>query len=554
MNKRVWSCVLLVILMTSLLAGCAAPAPASAPEPTKQEASAPQPTAAPATEEVKPASEPKGKITLFDSTGYYPINIFHTSDIKSIQTAMYDSLLSLSLDYTTYECQLCETYEVSPDGKTVVFKLRKDVKFHDGTPLNAEAVKFNFDWYMDPKNSPQLNQDWVDVFTSFDVVDEYTLQVNLKEPYAALYATLGGTLLASPTAYKTLGDVEFSSHPVGTGPFMAVEVVENSSILYKRNPDYKWGPKWSSGEPPKVEEFEIRFVKDNAVAYAALETGEATFIKIAPQFIPAAEKNDKLAVNKGVGVSVYYFGWNNSLPMYQDPAMREALSHAINREEIILAAFEGEAYALATFIPPATYGFTEEQNKYAEEKMKLDPALSIKMLDELGYKDVNGDGVREDKEGKPLYFKLYVTNAEELERAAQTIQGQLSEVGLKVEVIPMDSAARSDLLYNCESDLYIGMYGWNDPFILTLMTQKPPNWTCWDDPKVQELGKAINTTMDLNVRANAVTEQLKYMADNYFWVPLWADYNAIGYRKNLKGILWDVAGNPNFLDAYFEGE
>lgn len=558
MKKHFWWILLSVLIISSMvLAGCAPAAEAPAAEAPAAEApaateapaaEAPAATEAPAAEE--PAAERTGKITFIDNTGFYTLNIFRTPWFTMTQGAMYDPMVAPTLELDDYVCVLCKDWEIAEDNLSVTFHLRDDVKFHDGTPFNAEAAKWNYEFYLDIDNGAQINQNWVDYFEGFEVVDEFTLKMNLKQPYAALFADLYLTYIASPTAYQELGDDGFGSAPVGTGPFIPVEIVENSHVLYKANPEYVWGPPWSSGQPPKVAEFEIRFNTDTNVSYAALESGEASYIMIAAENLEAARNNPDIKINQGVDWGLQYFGWNFTKPLYQNIAFREALAHAIDRDEAILAAFGGEAYSIASYVPPSTWGFLEEQNEYAKEKFAYDPELSKQILDEAGIVDTNGDGIREF-EGEEIVKQFAVFQSDEIKRLAETIQSQLLEIGIQLEVAQMESATQAEMLVACQQEFFIRAYGLNDATIVASMVT-PPNRNCWDDAEAQRLAKLVDGTMDPVERQKYVTELNNYMVDQFAWIPIFASYTNVAHRADLKGILWDKAGNPNFHDAYFE--
>ena len=143
---------------------------------------------------------------------------------------------------------LAESWEVARDGKSYTFKLRKNVKFHDGTPFDAAAVKFTFDRIQEPLGAPGVARAFLGPYDGADVVDAHTVRVRLKQPYAPFLRMVGLSPLAplSPTAVQKMGQ-DFSRKPVGTGPFMVKEWVPKSHVTLVRNPDYAWPP--GDGDP-----------------------------------------------------------------------------------------------------------------------------------------------------------------------------------------------------------------------------------------------------------------------------------------------------------------
>ena len=140
---------------------------------------------------------------------------------------------------------LAESWEVARDGKSYTFKLRKNVKFHDGTPFDAAAVKFTFDRIQEPLGAPGVARAFLGPYDGADIVDASTVRVRLKQPYAPFLRMVGLSPLAplSPTAVQKMGQ-DFSRKPVGTGPFMVKEWVPKSHVTLVRNPDYAWPPGW----------------------------------------------------------------------------------------------------------------------------------------------------------------------------------------------------------------------------------------------------------------------------------------------------------------------
>jgi len=331
---------------------------------------------------------------------------------------------------------------------------------------------------------------------------------------------------------------------------MPVEIVENSYVLYEANPNYTWGPEYTSGEPPKLDQVEIRFITDEAVTYAQLETGEATLISVPSQYLEAAQTNPDITIVQGIDWTTRYLGWNFTKPLYQDIEFRQAITHAIDREAVLLAGYGGEAFENASFFPASTWGYQEEMNDYAKSVYTYDPDRSSELLDGLGYLDSDGDGVREAN-GEPIVLPFAYAPSEDIQRIAETIQAQLSAVGIGVELNPMESAAQAEMLVACQQDLFIRQYGLNDATIVASMVT-PPNRNCWDDATAQELAVEMDTTMDADARKAVALELNKYMVAQFAWVPLYSPLSYVAYRSELKGVIFDKIGGMYLYDAYFE--
>src|SRR5438445_237693 len=190
---------------------------------------------------------------------------------------MFESLLFLDTDGKFYPW-LAQRWEYSKDGTSITFHLRRDVKFHDGTPFNGDAVKFTFDTVVDPTLGSQGAIDFLGPYKSTDVIDQYTVRVNWTEPFAAALTNLSNPWLCSivsPTAVRKLGNDGFARNPVGTGPFKFVEWVPRVRVVMERNEEYRWAPPvFNRQAPSALKRLVIRIIPDASTRVAALEKGE----------------------------------------------------------------------------------------------------------------------------------------------------------------------------------------------------------------------------------------------------------------------------------------
>jgi len=175
---------------------------------------------------------------------------------------------------------LAESWEVSPDAKTYTFRLRKGVKFHDGTPFTAEAVKFTMDRVVAPETKAGQSHDQLGPYDHTEVVDDHTAKIGMKQGYAPLLTNLNGYLgIVSPTAVKKMGLAEFARHPVGTGPFVFKEWVPKDHITLVRNPDYTWGSSFFKRRgPAALEQIVFKIIPEESVRTGTLKTGETQYI------------------------------------------------------------------------------------------------------------------------------------------------------------------------------------------------------------------------------------------------------------------------------------
>ncbi len=489
------------------------------------------------------------------SGGYYTLDPYQTSASSIIHDSMYDRLVIPTLDFSKYEPWLAESWDIAPDNLSITFHIRKDVKFHDGTPVNAAAIKWNFDKYLDPNGVASWNGSWKDFFQEVQTPDEYTVVVKLKTPYAPLFSDLCLTYIVSPTAYEKEGPDNFGMNPVGSGPWIPKEIVANDHVLFVRNPDYNWAPAIFENQGPVYpDELMVRFLGDEQVIYASLETGEIQFATLPAQFLPNAEKNKDLTITQGIDTSIWYLGTNASKPPLNDVKLRLAIASSINRDEIIQAGFEGKAFPLYVFLSPSTPGFNSATNDWAKTYQPYDPEKAKALLGELGY-TMGSDGVMVGKDGKPLEISLDFPVGDDVKRVAETIQSQLSEVGIKLQMNQLEASAIAEKLTQCNQQLFIRYTGWVDPSVIDMAFNSRNigaiNRVCYNDPKMDQLLEVTNTTMDLTQRWAAVDEALRYQVDQRPSIPMWSPYAYTAYRAaDIQGLKFDKAAYYYLQDAY----
>ncbi|HEY4908549.1 MAG TPA: ABC transporter substrate-binding protein, partial [Methylomirabilota bacterium] len=195
---------------------------------------------------------------------------------RKILIQFMDTLVVIDPKDGSVKPGLAEKWEVSPDGKAYTFHLRRNVKFHDGTPFDAAAMKFTFDRIQTPLGAPGVARSFIGPYEASEVVDPSTLRVKFKQPYAPFLrmAALSPLGPISPTAVQKLGD-QFSRKPVGTGPFMVKEWITKDQVVLVRNPAYQWAPALAEHQGPAyLDEIVWRFVLEAPTRTAVIQTGE----------------------------------------------------------------------------------------------------------------------------------------------------------------------------------------------------------------------------------------------------------------------------------------
>ncbi|MFO7264706.1 MAG: glutathione ABC transporter substrate-binding protein [Bacillota bacterium] len=317
--------------------------------------------------------------------------------------------------------KLAESYEVSPDGRVWTLYLRRGIAFHDGTPFNAEAVKYNIERIINPANAVTFSF-LLNAVKEVRVVDEYTVQLITEEPFAPMIAHLthSATGIQSPAAIERYGE-DYSRNPVGTGPFMFKEWIPGERITLVRNPNY-WG------EPAQVDEVVFRVVPEDSARMLMVQTGEAhVAVRVPPEMVSVLERDPNITVVRTPSVRVIYVALNN----YQRPdgppnpfadvRVRQAVNYAVDNKAINEFILGGVGRPLDAPIAPGVFGYQPIfQYEYNPQKAR-------QLLAEAGYPN----GFR---------TQLYSPSGRYLKdiEVAEAVQAQLAEVGIIADIVTME--------------------------------------------------------------------------------------------------------------------
>lgn len=531
---RATSLLLILFLISAMLGACG---PTFTPVPSSP---VPEPT-----EEAGPAQGGRliYGLTLIPS-GIDP-HIDASSELGIPLTSVYDTLVYQDLDGNLVP-GLAERWEVSPDGLTYTFYLRRDVVFHDGTPFDAQAVKFNLDRISSPETLSRKAADMLGPYDHTEVVDEYTARVHFREPYAPFLDSASQVYLgmASPAAVEQWGD-EYQLHQVGTGPFIFQEYVPSDHLTLARNPDYAWAPEFYDHDGPAyLDEIEFRFFTDPAVRALALESGEAHVMgELPPQDALRLEGNDEfqlyLVPVPGQPLELFI---NVAKAPTDDLAVRQALLYATDRQAIVDTIFLGYSPVAHGPLTASTMGYEPD----VEEIYTYDPAQAAALLDKAGWVDSDGDGQR-DKDGQNLVLETYVMTWGYLPEVGQILQAQWEQVGVGVDIqvlaFPAAIEAGAEGLHN----LMPMTFSSSDPSILnsTYLSGNADggfNWSKVRDPELDRLLLEATREMDVQRRAE-IYGQIQMMIMNQALVLPIRDYvNINAAVSSVQGLQYDRRG------------
>jgi peptide/nickel transport system substrate-binding protein len=360
-----------------------------------------------------------------------------SSELGIPLNSVYDTLVYQHPDTGELVPGLAERWETSGDGLRYTFYLRRDVTFHDGTPFNAEAVRINLERIANPDTASQKAIFMLGPYQRTEVIDEYSVEIQLGRPYAPLLDGLSQVYLgmASPAALAKWG-ADYQFHQVGTGPFKFLEYVPNDHLTLVRNPDYAWGPSFlTTTGPAHLERIEFRFLVDAATRAPALETGEVGVMgEVPPRDALRLDAMDDFRLHAvPIPGQPAQFFLNIQKPPLDDSTVRQALLYATDREAIVRTIFIGTS--------PAAYGPlsvpTRGYDPTVRELYAPDLEKAGELLEAAGWRDTDNDGLR-DKDGAPLQLTMALGGWGFNPDMAQLLQAQWSQVGvsLNAEVMP----------------------------------------------------------------------------------------------------------------------
>jgi len=456
-----------------------------------------------------------------------------SSDTLTWQTLMqvFDTLVRIEADGSVSPW-LAESWDVSEDGKEVLFKIRQGVKFHNGDTLTTEDVAYSLNRSF---NSPQTVK-FTAVFDSAEVVDDTTVKVKLPNAYAPFLFCLGNpcTSIVSKAAVEQYGD-DFGRNPVGTGAYKYVDWVSGEYMKMTRFDD------WWNGQAP-IKDLTIRFITNTSTAAIALEKGEIDFLhNPASPDLPALEANPKLKVISGPGGGYYHISFNNGKEsVFHNQKLREAVSYAIDREAMLIGGLDGNGGICEFPAAPAAFGYNPDfkQNEYNPEKAK-------QLLKEAGY-ELGQLTVRIRTNENPQYAKP----CEVLQEAMRQI-GINSTLELLERATYLDEVTRNfdydvtiylitasvpDCDYTMYTRLHSSMFGAGN------------NFTQTNIPELDDVLDRARVSQDPEERKQLYTEAAQIIKDSSTLIPILYNIYNNAANKDLKGFKYHTLNYHFFYE------
>ncbi|MBN1287412.1 MAG: ABC transporter substrate-binding protein [Anaerolineae bacterium] len=448
-----------------------------------------------------------------------------------MMSLLYDNLLWYGPDGEMIPW-LASDYTVSEDGLSWTFMLREDATWHDGAPVTAEDVAFTMDFI---KNNNHLR--WTGPVTemveSVDALDEHTAVITLTTPspgFAPLVAAdvpimpkhvWEGTMLAWGEPVEVA--------PIGSGPYKLVEHVTDEVYRMEANPDY-WGG------APLVDELIFPIINDTNAAMAALQSGQIDFATqyVPPEGVASIADGETVAVARAPGYVLIYVLFHCDRAPMDDLAFRQALSYAIDVEDITHTL-------LGEYGVPGSPGYVPPSAPWAAPiDAQFDPDHAAQLLDDAGYLDTDGDGWRETPAGDPIDIVMHTSESDALRiRAGELVAEYAAAVGLRINPTPGEFAAWMTTVRE-RGDYQMAVAGWSapvqqDPFRMQQLfhTEGALNFGEFSDADLDMLIDAFNAELDPDARQALAADIQARIAETAPYVPLYYPDVLQGYNPGV---------------------
>ncbi|MGG1662554.1 ABC transporter substrate-binding protein [Brevibacillus sp. NRS-1366] len=470
---------------------------------------------------------------------------------SSISGYMGGSLVTFDPVTNKLQPYLAESYTASEDGKTITFKIRTGVKFHDGTPLTAASFKASYERALAPETASPIAAQLLSSIKSISAPDDTTLIFHLDKPAAPLLPYLtseGYTQPLSIDAIKKYGK-EYGRNPVGIGPWKFESWKTGESITMVRNEEFSWGLPYAENKgAPRPEKLVIKFIKDNQTLLAALDSGAIDIATIPGKNAKKYKNNDKFTIIEGTAPVVYSMEMNLENEFLKDIHVRKAINLAINKEAIIQADLQGEGVPAHGPLPSLMFGYDPAVEQYG---YKYNVEEAKKMLEASGWKE-NEQGIRE-KDGKTLSLSLM---AYEANPGNQLIQSMLKEIGIDVEIQMFETAAAVDQGLKGAFDLFIYSYGDIDPDILYLLKHSSQigvaNFGRVNNKELDALLEKGRTTMNEEERRKSYVDIQKLDIEQAYGVPLYSPKLFTVVNKRVQGAKLNRMAQLSVYDVWIQ--
>jgi peptide/nickel transport system substrate-binding protein len=438
--------------------------------------------------------------------------------------------------------RLATSWKLSPDQREWTFTLREGITFHDGTPFNADAVKFSFDRILDPATKSQTGLSEIGPFESSTVIDARTVKLTFKEPYAPFLFNASDVVLGivSPTAVKKYGQ-DFSQNPVGTGPYVFKEWVRNDHVTLVRNDKYvTTSALVAHTGPAYLDQLTFRIIPEDQTRLDTLRSGEADFIYRIPAVNLASVQGDpkyRVFKNMYAGDPVMFL-INRQLFPTNDLAVAQAMQFAVDKTVITRIGTANTSPVAWGPLKPVVWGY----NPAVEKLYRHDPAKARELLEAAGWK-AGPDGIRV-KGGRACRMVCAVKTDPVTVSMLEAMQGMFKSVGIALEIQTMALPASEELGRQGKSNMTFMEWRGIDPDILTVHfhSKNIGGWNMghFKNAQVDQLLDTARATLDQQKRLEMYHRVQMIIMEQAATLPLFNLLQIDGAKASVQGMRYDV--------------
>jgi peptide/nickel transport system substrate-binding protein len=430
---------------------------------------------------------------------------------------------------------LAESWEITNNGLVITFHLRKGVKWHDGKPFTTADVLYTYQVTVDPKTPTAYAGDFQKIKKA-EALDDYTFRVTYDKPFApALISWSSAILPKHLLAGKDITKSPLSRHPIGTGPYKFKEWVAGQKIVLVSNENYFEGRPYLDGRITRI-------IPDTATMFLELRARNIGMMGLTPLQYTRQTDNNLFKENfnkyRYLAFAYTYVGYNLKNPLFTDKRVRQAISYAINKDEIVSGVLLGLGKPATGPYKPGTWAHNDKVKIY-----NYDPAKARDLLKQAGFADQNGDGVLE-KDGKPFVFEILTNQGNETrQKCAEIIQRQLKEVGITATIRILEwSAFVTDFINKRRFDAVI--LGWTIPldpdaydvWHSSKTAREELNFVSYNNPEADDMLVKGRSTFNQDERKKYYDRFQEILAEDQPYTFLYVPDELIIISKSIRGI------------------
>ena len=449
-------------------------------------------------------------------TTFNPVKVELSHDAMWL---IYDRFIERDSDGNFYP-GLAESWEISEDGLVWKMKLKKGVKFHDGSPFNADVAKWFFE---EMATGPSAYM--VAGIDRIEINDPHAITIYFKNPEPNMLFNLSTSFMCVPSmeAYKKYGEEYGIKHVIGSGPFKYESWKPGDSLTVVKNAEYTWGSGFAKNKgPAKIDKVVYREIKDESTRFLELKTGKLDVVFSVPtMFLEKVKQDSKLNVIRLPGIVLFHMVMNTQSEPLNDVMVRKGIALAVDQDSITKNVFAGAGQPAHTYLIASL-----PSSKVADEfKISHNLEAAKEALDKAGWK-AGSDGIRVNKDGKRLELKMWAKNESTYRRVAEVIQAQLAKAGVDAKITLLDPSTIRTQLRKGEQQLVVRSYSWENADILEWFLNSKrmgyPNAAMWHDNESDYLmQKAMTRSRSMEERVANFIEYHSYVLSQYIWAPIY---------------------------------